>query len=188
MLVYFAPAKWAAALANVDKTTAFPEMTLKMLDESYTEGLAARVVDNNIRGLYTLGRPHEPIVDDAVAQTAEIFVSKYGTDLSIFGMLLYFAQYLTDYKSTYGQFDLIDVLRQCGKSFLPEWHKRLAKNERKEHKIELCRETGRDALYSYLRRMYVAKGIDLRTSPIVELGSFTDEELSFIESCEPLPL
>ena len=188
VLAYFAPAKWAAAIANIDKATVYPEMTLKLLDATYCEGLAARLVDNNIRGLFTLGRPHEPIVDAAVRQAALLFVAKYGADLSVFGTLLYFAQYLTDHKSSYGQFDLVDVLKQCGKSFLPAWHKRLAREERNTDSHQGCEETGIAALYTFLRREYVAKGRDLRTAPIVRLGSFSDEELRFIESGEPLPL
>ena len=186
VLAYFAPAKWAAAIANADKSTVYQEMTLRLLDATYTEGLAVRLVDNNIRGLYTLGRPHEPINDAAVHQAAALFVGKYGGELSVFGTLLYFAQYLTNHKSTYGQCDLVDVLRQCDKSFLPQWRKRLARKEERAKTTQPYRETGIAALYTYLRREYVAKGISLRESPIVQLSSFTDEELRFIESGEPL--
>ncbi|MBR6264444.1 MAG: hypothetical protein IKR05_14695 [Prevotella sp.] len=186
ILAYFAPIKWPAAIANADKSTAFSEMTLNLLDATYTQGLAARIVENNIRGLYTLGRPHELINDTAVRQAALLFVGKYGTELSVFGTLLYFAQYLTNHKSTYGQFDLVDILRQCEKSFLPQWRKRLAKKEEKVKDCGQCREVGKAALYSYLRRECVDKGIDLRNSPIVQLGSFSEQTLRFIESGEPL--
>lgn len=188
VLAYFAPAKWAAAIANADKATSFPEMTLKMLDTTYSKGLAERLVDNNIRGLYSLGRPHEPIINNVVQQSAQLFVAKYGADLSVFGTLLYFAQYLTDYKSTYGQFDLIDVLKQCGKAFLPAWLKRLGRMERGKHKMEKCVETGRAALYSYLRREYLDKGRDLSESNLVQFGVVSEEEIRFIKSGEVLPL
>ena len=49
-------------------------------------------------------------------------------------------------------------------------------------------ETGRPALYRYLRREYVSKGIDMRTSPIIMHGIFSEKELKFIESGEELPL
>ena len=187
VLAYFAPSKWAAAIANADKSTVFPEMTLKLLDATYSEGLSVRIVQNNMHGLYTLGRPHEPIFDTAMHQAAMLFVGKYGAELSVFGTLLYFSQYLTNHKSTYVQIDLVDVLRQCDKSFLPQWRKRLAQKENKVMDFEQCRETGKAALYTFLRREYVDKGIDLRTSPIVQLGSFTEQTLRFIESGEPLP-
>ena len=188
VLAYFAPVKWSAALANADKAPAFSEMTLRLLDTTYSEGLAARIIDNNIRGLYALGRPYEPVNIMAVNQTAALFVGKYGTELSVFGTLLYFAQYLTNHKGTNGQFDLVDVLRQCERSFLPQWRKRLAKKENESKVKKQCRETGVPALYTYLRGEYVAKGIDIRTAPIVQLCSFDEKTLRFIESGEPLPL
>ena len=187
MLAYFAPAKWAAAIANADKATVFPEMTLKMLDTTYSKGLAQRVVDNNIRGLYSLGRPHEPIIGTAVQQSAQLFVAKYGTELSVFGTLLYFAQYLIDYKSVYGQFDLVDVLRQCGKAFLPVWLKRMGRLQRGKSESVECVETGKAALHSYLRREYLDKGRDLSESNIVRFGFISKKEIRFIESGEVLP-
>ena len=162
-------------------------MTLRLLDETYTEGLAARIIDNNIRGLYSLGRPYEPVNIMAVSQTAALFVGKYGSELSVFGALLYFAQYLTNHKGTNGQFDLVDVLRQCERSFMKEWRKRLAKKENKAKVQKQDCETGIPALYTYLRREYVAKDLDIRTAPIVQLCSFDEKTLRFIESGEPLP-
>ena len=189
VLAYFAPAKWAAAIANADKCTCHPCMTLYLLDRTYSEGLAIRLVENNIRGLYSFARPNEPIIDNVVKRVAELFVAKYGSELSVFGTLLYFAQYITDHKSSYGQFDLVDVLKQCSKSFLPKWRQRLGKAKEKEAKLEEgCREAGTAALYTYLRQEYVAKGIDIRTAPIVKLFKFTEKELQFIESGEPLQL
>ena len=100
-----------------------------------------------------------------------------------------FAKYLTDYKSSYGQFDLVDVLRQCGKQFVPKWRDRLGRLRERENKLSegFC-EVGIAALYTYLRREYVAKGIDIRTSPVVLLSSLTEKDLKFIESGEPLLL
>lgn len=164
-------------------------MTLNLLDRTYSEGLADRLVENNIRGLYSLARPTEPINDMAVRQAAGLFVGKFGAELSAFGTLLYFAEYLTDHKNSYGQFDLIDVLRQCSKSFLPQWRRRLGQQKQEAtREDDGCKETGKAALYTYLRRKYVAKGIDLRTSTLVRLLSLSEEELKFIESGEPLPL
>ena len=189
VLAYFAPVKWAAAIANADKCTTYPNMTLQLLDLTYSEGTSARLVENNIRGIFSLARPHEPINDTAVGHVSQMFVAKYGTELSVFSVLLYFAKYLTDYKSSYGQFDLVDVLRQCGKLFVPKWRDRLGRLREREDKLSegFC-EVGIAALYTYLRREYVAKGIDIRTSPVVMLSSLSEKDLRFIESGEPLLL
>ena len=176
-------------IINADKCTCYPCMTLYMLDSTYTKGLADRLVENNIRGLYSLARPTEPIVDNAVKQAAGLFVAKFGAELSVFGALLYFAQYLTDHKNSYGQFDLMDMLRQYPKSFLPKWRQRQGLKRQKEtQRTEGCKETGKAALYTYLRREYVAKGIDIRTSQLVQHLSLPEKELQFIESGEPLIL
>ena len=65
---------------------------------------------------------------------------------------------------------------------------RKAKKQEATREDDGCKETGKAALYTYLRREYVAKGIDLRTSTLVRLLSLSEEELKFIESGEPLPL
>ena len=187
ILTYFAPAKWSAALNNANKCTCYAYMTLNLLDRTYSEGLAKRLVANNIRGLYTFAKPSEFINENTVRQAAENFVSRYGKELSVFGALLYFAQYPTDHNSSYGQFDLMDILRQCTKSFLPKWRLMLGNNKEKETvRDKGCKETGRAALYTYLRREYVAKGIDIRTSPLVQRLPLSEKELQFIESCEPM--
>ena len=189
VLSFFAPVTWAAAVAHADKCTVFPYMTLQMLDLIYCEGLAVRMVENNLRGIFSLARPQEPIYDFAVRQAAQLFVAKFGTELSAYATLLYFGQYLTDYKSSYGQFDLIDVLRQCGKAFIPKWRTRLGHHLQNAKKAQegFC-EVGKAALYTYLRHEYVDKGINVRTSPVVRLSSLTEKEIRFIESGEPLLL
>ncbi|MBR6978367.1 MAG: hypothetical protein IKH88_00860 [Prevotella sp.] len=187
VLAYFAPAKWSAALKNTDKCTCYPYMTLHLLNCSYSEGLARQLVENNIMGLFTFAKSSEFINENVVQQAAENFVSRYGKELSVFGALLYFAQYPTDHKSSYGQFDLMDILRQCAKSFLPKWRLMLGNIKEKETvRDKGCKETGRAALYTYLRREYVAKGIDIRTSPLVQRLPLSEKELQFIESCEPM--
>lgn len=189
VLAYFAPSKWSAALDNTDKCTCYAYMTLNLLDRTYSEGLAKQLVENNIRGLYSFAKPNESIIDNVVKQAAGNFVSRYGKELSVFGTLLYFAQYPTDHKNSYGQFDLMDILKQCSKSFLPKWRQLLGKYKEKETDMEKgCKEKGTPALYTYLRREYVAKGIDIRTTSLVQHLSLSEKELQFIESGEPLTL
>ena len=61
-------------------------------------------------------RPRDPLCVQAIELTAKMFVGKYGSELSVYGMQYFFATYLTDIKSSFSQFDLTDVLRQCGKA------------------------------------------------------------------------
>ena len=188
VMAFFAPMKWAAASANPSKCMMLPSVTLAMVDRIYGKELSFSIVVNNIVGLFTVTKPREPHYKEAIEQTARMFVGKFGQQLSIFGMLLFFADYLTEYRSSYGQFDLPDILRSCGKSFLPKWLERIGRKEAQANMHEGFVETGKPALYRYLRREYVSKGIDMRTSPIVMHGNYSEKELKFIESGEELPL
>ena len=186
LVAFFAPCKWEGALANPDKCTLYPNAKLSLLDEYYMTGMGKVLVINNMLGLFSLIRPNEPVNRHAVEETAKLFVGKYGKTLSLFGLLYYFANYITDYKNSYGQFDLMDVLRQCGKAFMPWWTARVTQEKRREDEETAFEETGFAALCKILRREYVAKGRDIRTSNICRLGDFTEEELHFIESGEEM--
>ena len=188
VLVYFAPSNWPAAVANPSKCLAFPSVTLAMIDRIYREGLSYNIVVNNIVGIFTITRPREPLYKEAIELTAKQFVGKFGAELSVFGMFLFFADYLTEYKSSYGQFDLTDLLRQCKKAFLPQWRARLGRQERQAKSDEGCKEVGKPALFRYLRREYIDRGIDVRTAPLVAYGLLSEAEIQQIESGEELPL
>ncbi len=61
VLAFFAPVKWAAAVAHAGKCMAYPHMTLQLLDLTYTEGISAQLVENNIRGIFTFIKSGEPL-------------------------------------------------------------------------------------------------------------------------------
>ncbi len=187
-MAYFAPAKWADASSHPDKCLMLPTVTLAMVDRIYGRQLSVNIVVNNIVGIFTITRPREPLYKEAIDLTARQFVGKFGAELSVFGTLLFFADYLTDYKSTYGQFDLPDLLRQCKKSFLPRWRERLGRKEQRAKADDGCKEVGKAALFRYLRREYVDRGLDVRTSPLVRHGILSEKEVQQIETGDELPL
>jgi hypothetical protein len=189
VIAYFSPSRWPEAAANPQKSVMLPSVTLAMVDQLYREGLAVTVVVNNIVGLFAVSRPREPLYREAIQQTARLFVGKYGSQLSMFAMLLFFADYLTDYKGSYGQFDLPDVLRQCGKSFLPTWRSRYDRQQRQRSPLDdiRAREVGKPALLSYLRRAYIDRGLDFHEAPVVKLGFLTPSEITMLENGDVLP-
>ena len=186
VIAFFAPAKWAAALENKGKCLDFSMVTLSILRYFYSNDIAVQIVKNNLVGLYTVARPHEFINEQALNLTAGLFVGKCGRELSVFGMLYYFASYLTTYRNSYTSFDLQDVLRQCDQKFLPQWRSSVQRNMRNKQEHEKAEETDRAALYNYLRREYVAKGRDVRESNIYWAGVLEEDEIPLIESMEPL--
>lgn len=160
-----------------------------MMDDVYgSKGTAKIIVKENLRGLFSLAEPKEAINESAVDMTAGMFVAKYGAELSVFGMLYYFANYLTEYKSSYGRFDMQDVLRQCQKQYIPWWRNRLGRLEDANRQSGATEQTGKAALWAYLRREYVGKGRDVRESALYQYGRITEKECQMIESGEEIAL
>lgn len=178
-IAFFAPAKWEEALHHVEKCTLCANATLRVMEEFYLTGTAKIMVCNNLIGIYSVAKPSESINRETIDRAAQLFVGKYGTDITPFGMLYYFANYLLEYKNSYSPFDLQDVLRQCGKVFMPWWQSRLARINTPKAE-QGVKETGTAALYSYLRREYVAKGRDIRESALYQYGRITEEECAKI--------
>lgn len=123
VMAFFAPMKWAAASANPSKCMMLPSVTLAMVDRIYGKELSFSIVVNNIVGLFTVTKPREPHYKEAIEQTARMFVGKFGQQLSIFGMLLFFADYLTEYRSSYGQFwpPSFRLRKGCRARTAPSW-------------------------------------------------------------------
>lgn len=180
ILEFFAPSKWAACASKQGNALLYPNVTLNRLEDTYGGNCAVGIVKNNLTGIFTLAEPREPYNESAISMTADLFIAKFGAELSAFGMLYYFANYLTDYRSSYGRFDMQDVLRQCGKVFLPWYRGALGRLESRKKPDEGVR--GKAALYAYLRREYIAKGVDVRESNLYRLGCVTDADIAKIES------
>ena len=189
LLSFFAPCKWEGALAHPDKCLLYDTITLYMLEDYYITGTAKMLVRNNMASLFTLFRPNEFINHQQLEDAVKLFIGKYGHVLSPFAMLYYFANYTTEYKNSYGQFDFVDVLRQCSKVFVPWWTARCGRShQNQQHEEEkVIEETGFPALCSYLRREYVSKGLDIRTSAIYQWVDLTPDEIRFIESGQEVP-
>ena len=181
---YFVPGRWDDFLDNPKRSTEFPSVTLRMLDVLYRDGLAVSLVKNNLVGIFTVTRPRDPLCVQAIELTAKMFVGKYRAELSVYGMQHFFATYLTDIKSSFSQFDLTDVLRQCGKVYMPKWRERVARvgrtQEAEGRRKQEKKLTGMPALVAYFKCEYVDKGIDIRTSPLFNAELFKGTELEQI--------
>lgn len=188
VLSFFAPVKWSGATRDAGNCLMCPTMTLRLLNLVYdSDDLAKGVVYNNLSGIYRMSGERERINEDVADMTADMFVSKYGAELSVFGALCYFAEYLTDWKSSYGRFDLQDVLRQCGKGYLPRWRDKVGRmEEAQKRNEERSEQVGKAAMWSYLRREYVEKGRSIKESALYMNGMMTEEEVRLIESGEEL--
>ena len=186
VLDFFSPAKWEQALSHKDACLDYSMVTLHIIRLYYGESIAKQIVRNNLIGLYTVAKPHEFVNEQALNLATGLFLGKFAPELSVFGALYYFASYLTNYRTSYSAFDLQDVLRQCEVKFMPYWRGCIHRKNNATKDAVRAVETGRAALFTYLRREYVAKGRDIRESAIYKTGALAKEDVALVESMEPL--
>ncbi len=173
---YFCPANFAHAISHETECVTYPCITLSQVDKVYrTDGAARNIVRNMMVGIYSMSAAREQIQQEAVDSAAGIIVAKYGNACTLYGVMLYFANYLSDYKSTYLQFDVQDIIQQFNKKFIPWWHARLsrANNEHEEVKV-IAGPVGMDGLKEFVRKE-LEQGHDLRSGYLYECGTITDD-------------
>ena len=112
-----------------------------------------------------------------IDMAADIFIAKYGHECTLYAMMVYFGNYMTEYKQSYAQFDIQDILQQFGKKFLPWWRQRL---EPERPKTETTAKlTGMDALYRMLAdRLLDGQTLDdIRQCSLFRWGFVKEEDL-----------
>lgn len=155
---------------------------LKHVDKAYDcQGLAKQVVKNNMIGLYKLSTSRVDYNDNVLDMTAELFVSKFGNECNLYGMMLYFANYLTEYKTGYAAFDVQDILQQFGRKFLGWWRTKRTPYEevKKEERTGYDALVGREAKIAYLgTRLLNGETLnDLRQCNLMKCNYATEQDL-----------
>ena len=159
----FSPSNWANAIEHQAQCYCAPCVMLKHLDRVYNStGLAKQVVKNNMIGVYSASSATYQYKDDVMNMVADMFVAKYGGEMNLYAMMLYFANYLLEYKGTYKEFDMQDVLQQCGKKFLPWWRSKVQiyqpQNDDENERYQL---KGRDAkIWMLAQRLKEGQTVD----------------------------
>jgi len=180
----FAPSMWGAMISKRESCFTSPCITLAQIDEVYgTQGLAKQIVRNQFVGVYSMCTAKEPYNTNSLEIAADLFIAKYGKQCSMYAMMMYFGNYITEYKSSFSQFDMQDILQQFGKKFLPWWNNQQEDpSEFKEQKQE-SGLTGKDALYQlFASRLQNGETLDdLRNSNLFKLGFCKEEDLAEIQ-------
>ena len=152
------------------------------MDSLYsTSGAAKTIISNQFVGLYSLSTAKESFNRSSADLAADIFLGKYGTICSMYALIVYFAQYLTEYKSSFSQFDVQDILLQFSRKFLPWWRGRLAETKNvapQPQRAEFDPIAERNA---YLLEEYIANGFDVRQSGLYAYGFITEDEVKELE-------
>lgn len=127
---FFTSKNWPIALEYTEQMLARPCIPLADLDEAYnTDGLALQIVKAQFVGLHQISASREPAPKSAHL-AAQMFVGKYGQACTPFDLMVYFANYPLEYKTTFAMFDVQDILAQYAKKYLI-W-KRNQRQERQE--------------------------------------------------------
>lgn len=173
----FAPSNWGYMISHLDECLKSPCVTLSQVDAVYRDGVAKQIVRNQIAGVYSLCTARDQYNSSGIDMAADIFIAKYGHECTLYAMMVYFGNYMTEYKQSYAQFDIQDILQQFGKKFLPWWRQRL---EPERPKTETTAKlTGMDALYRMLAdRLLDGQTLDdIRQCSLFRWGFVKEEDL-----------
>lgn len=173
----FAPSNWGYMISRLDECLKSPCVTLAQVDAVYRDGVAKQIVRNQIAGVYSLCTARDQYNSGGIDMAADIFIAKYGHECTLYAMMVYFGNYMTEYKQSYAQFDIQDILQQFGKKFLPWWRRRL---EPECPKAESAGKlTGTDALYRMLAdRLLEGQTLDdIRQCSLFKWGFVKEEDL-----------
>ena len=180
LLRFFSPARWGYCVMHATECATQPCITLAMVDALYDkEGTIQRIVRGMFTGIYSLTTSREPLNQQASDMAADLFIAKYGHECTLYAMMHYFGNYLTEYKASYAQYDVQDILRQFGK-FLPRWRQRLAENDQPQQVKEAAQPVGIEGLKVMIRnRLYNGETLEqLKGGYLYTAGIVTDEMLT----------
>lgn len=179
VIAKFSPQYWPNVIQNVEGCVNAPSVMLRHLDTLYNnKGLAAMIVKGNIIGIYSMSMASYQYKDESMNMTSEMFVARYGGELGMYAMLLYFANYITEYKSSYNAFDMQDVLIQCGRKFMPWWRGKIGSLEQEEKK-PVSGLVGREAKIAMLGSRLISGATvdDLRNCNLFKFGYANEQDL-----------
>ena len=188
VLMVFAPVNWGKAQKKKDDLAKRDCITLGQLDMVYGEdGLAKMVVKNNLTGVYSMGMNREMMNQQTADITADLFVSRYGNECTMYALMIYFSGYLTDYKSTYLNYDVQDILLQFSKKFRQWWVQKMGTGEKKVEVDVPTGPCGIEGMMVYVKQKYNtylqkkaagdedADEYDLHSGGLYKYGFVTDE-------------
>ena len=181
VLRFFSPAKWGYCLTHATECANHPCIALSQVDAVYNSpGTAQDIVKGMFIGVYSMTNAREPLNEQSSQIAAELFLAMYGQQCSLYQMMLYFGGYIVEYKASYAQYDVQDILMQFGRKFLPRWRQSLAENDQPLQVKEAAQPVGVEGLKVMLRnRLYNGETVEqLKEGYLYTAGIVTDEMLT----------
>lgn len=129
-----------------------PCIRLGELEKAYGRGeLAEQLVKQHIRTVYGLSGARYQPDEQMVAMTAGRFVAKYGRTCSLYDMMVFFANFGSDFRTTWSTFDYNDIIKGYKEKYEP-WAatKRGWEPDKPAQPIDYSANTGIRALREYV--------------------------------------
>lgn len=101
-----------------------------------------------------------------------MFIAKYGHQCSLYDMMLYFANYLLEYKGSYAQYDVQDILQQFSKKYLP-WKRLVTESNEKEDEWKTYGLTLQEMMLIWVRDGRTDE--DFKEGGLYRMGRITDK-------------
>ena len=172
----FCPSNWIRCLTHLNECLTYPCITLAEVDSVYNaEGLAQSLVELQITAIFRMSVFKTEMGYSSVNEAATNFVANHGNECTLYAMMIYFGKYLSEFKSTFKDFDIADILRQFNVKFLPWWRSLLSHTE-PEKPAQTGRPTGIEGLRQYLRNS-IREGYDLRQGGLYAMKVITDKDI-----------
>lgn len=169
------PNSWGYILQHTEDCICRSCITLAQTDSVYNrKGLAKEIVKCQLAGVHAMSSSREQLNPQACTLAAEVFISKYGHQCSLYIMLLYFASYMTEFKTSYAAFDLQDIILQFHKKFLPWLRCKLGAIQTDGQE----QERERSVTLEQMLRIWVREGRtdeDFRQGGLYGIGRITNE-------------
>ena len=176
-LDFFTAQNWPFALEYTEQMLTRPSIPLAALDEAYnTDGLALQIVKAQFEGLHQISGSREPAPKTADL-AAKMFVAKYGQACTPFDMMIYFANYPLEYKTTFAMFDVQDILAQYAKKYLV-WKRNKRQGQQSEPQPKQQGANGDVVTLDQLLMLWFAEGRtieQIKQGGLYRFGMITDE-------------
>lgn len=131
-----------------------PCIRLSELASAYGDpDLAELLIKQHIRTVYAMSGSRFQPDEQMVTMTAGRFVAKYGRTCSLYDMMVFFANFGTDFRTTWSTFDYNDIIKGYREKFEP-WAatKRDWEPESKKEQQVYSGNTGKRAQREYVHR------------------------------------
>lgn len=189
----FDPKQWGKFLdpENMAAIVNAPAVQLSRLDRLYElEGHATAeyLVRKQMKTIYSLSPKRDGVDEATFNQAAMAFRARYGSECTPYKLVLYFAMYQSDFRSTLSAFDLADISAMYRVKFVPFWSQQQAlySGRKKEAKPQYDGSTGDDAARIYLRKRYATLDDALENCNLTKFGIWTPERLTEIWNNEKI--